>query len=89
MELKTIKEFCHKDNLGEGLVFDGSVFKLNIDKELETIATALVDLNENKADKTDIATVYKVKGTTTVNGINSINAEVGDVYNLSDSGTIT
>jgi hypothetical protein len=31
MELKTIKEFCHKNNLGSGLSYSNGQFKVTID----------------------------------------------------------
>lgn len=85
MELKTIKEFCHKNNLGEGLVYSNGVFKTNLDNKFNTIDNKITEIN-NTLNK-----VYKVKGSTTVSGINSMtvgNAMVGCVYNLTDSGTI-
>jgi hypothetical protein len=74
--------------LGEGLKFESGLFQLDLDKEFNTIATALTDLNENKANKDDLSTLYKIKGSSTVANINVMTPEVGWVYNLTDSGTI-
>lgn len=84
MGLKTIKEFCHKDNLGNGLTYNNGLFETVIN--LDSLANQVNLLNEA------LNTVYKVKGSTTVSGINSMtvgNAMVGNVYNLTDSGVIT
>lgn len=119
MELKTIKEFAHKGNLGSGLTYENGVFKatvnlngylhknnlgeglvfsnnkvnVDLDNEFNTIATSLNQLNTKVTQINEqLGTVYKVKGSTTVNGINSMtvgNAMVGNVYNLIDSGVIT
>ena len=86
MELKTIKEFAHKGNLGEGLIYSNGVFKTNLDSKFNTINNKITEIN-NTLNK-----VYKVKGSTTVSSINSMtvgNAMVGCVYNLTDSGVIT
>lgn len=93
MELKTIKEFAHKNNLGEGLKFENGLFQLNLDGEFNTIASSLNQLNTkvNQINE-QLGTVYKVKGSTTVDTINSMtvgNAMIGYVYNLLDSGVIT
>ena len=93
MELKTIKEFAHKNNLGEGLKFESGLFQLDLDKEFNTIATSLNQLNTKVTQINEqLGTVYKVKGSTTVANINSMtvgNAMIGYVYNLLDSGVIT
>lgn len=93
MELKTIKEFAHKGNLGEGLKFESGLFQLDLDGEFNTIASSLNQLNTKVTQINEqLGTVYKVKGSTTVAGINSMtvgNAMVGWVYNLTDSGVIT
>lgn len=86
MELKTIKEFAHKGNLGEGLIYSNGVFKTNLDGKFNTINNKITEIN-NTLNK-----VYKVKGSTTVAGVNSMtvgNAMIGYVYNLTDSGVIT
>lgn len=93
MELKTVKEFAHKNNLGEGLKFESGLFQLDLDKEFNTIASSLNQLNTkvNQINE-QLGTVYKVKGSTTVDNINSMtvgNAMIGYVYNLLDSGVIT
>lgn len=93
MELKTIKEFAHRNNLGEGLKFENGLFQVNLDNEFNTIATSLNQLNTkvNQINE-QLGTVYKVKGSTTVDNINSMtvgNAMIGYVYNLLDSGVIT
>lgn len=79
------KEFLHKGNLGEGLVYSNGVFKTNLDSKFNTINNKITEIN-NTLNK-----VYKVKGSTTVANINSMtvgNAMVGWVYNLTDSGVI-
>ena len=47
MELKTIKEFCHKNNLGEGLEYKNGKFQVNIDNEYETKA---IEIDERVTD---------------------------------------
>lgn len=93
MELKTIKEFAHKGNLGEGLKFESGLFQLDLDGEFNTIASSLNQLNTKVTQINEqLGTVYKVKGSTTVDNINSMtvgNAMIGYVYNLLDSGVIT
>lgn len=119
MELKTIKEFAHKSNLGSGLTYENGVFKatvnldgylhknnlgeglafsnnkvnVDLDDEFNTIATSLNQLNTKVTQLNEqLGTVYKVQGSTTVEGINSISVDsttIGYVYNLLDSGTIT
>lgn len=119
MELKTIKEFAHKGNLGSGLTYENGVFKatvnlngylhknnlgeglvfsnnkvnVDLDDEFNTIATSLNQLNTKVTQINEqLGTVYKVKGSTTVDNINSMtvgNAMIGYVYNLLDSGVIT
>ena len=119
MELKTIREFAHKGNLGSGLTYENGVFKatvnlngylhknnlgeglvfsnnkVNVDlnDEFNTIATSLNQLNTKVTQINEqLGTVYKVKGSTTVDNINSMtvgNAMIGYVYNLLDSGVIT
>ena len=84
MGLKTIKEFAHKDNLGNGLTYNNGLFETDVD--LANLAYQVGLLNDA------LNTVYKVKGSTTVSEINSMtvgNAMVGNVYNLTDSGVIT
>jgi hypothetical protein len=86
MELKTIKEFAHKNNLGEGLMYSNGVFKTNLDSKFNAINNKITEI-DNTLNK-----VYKVKGSTTVNNINTMtvgNAMIGYVYNMLDSGIIT
>ena len=93
MELKTIKEFAHKNNLGKGLKFESDLFQLDLDKEFNTITSSLNQLNTKVIQINEqLGTVYKVKGSTTVNNINTMtvgNAMIGYVYNMLDSGIIT
>ena len=93
MELKTIKEFAHKNNLGKGLKFESDLFQLDLDKEFNTITSSLNQLNTKVTQINEqLGTVYKVKGSTTVGNINAMtigNAMIGYVYNLLDSGVIT
>ena len=93
MDLKTIKEFAHKDNLGEGLKFESDLFQVDLDNKFNPINTSLDQLNTKVTQINEqLGIVYKVKGSTTVDGINSMtvgNAMIGYVYNLLDSGVIT
>lgn len=86
MELKTIKEFAHKNNLGEGLMYSNGVFKTNLDNEFNTINNKIAEISNT------LTKVYKVKGSTSVDTINTMtigNAMIGYVYNMLDSGIIT
>lgn len=93
MELKTIKEFAHKNNLGSGLKFESDLFQVDLDNKFNPINTSLDQLNTKVTQINEqLGTVYKVKGSTTVDNINSMtvgNAMIGYVYNLLDSGVIT
>jgi hypothetical protein len=45
MELKTIKEFAHKNNLGRGLKFESDLFQVDLDDKFNTITTSLDQLD--------------------------------------------
>ena len=88
MELKTIKEFAHKNNLGDGLEYSNDKFRVNLNnsQEITYINNQLSIINQT------LNKVYKVKGSTSVANINSMtvgNAMIGYVYNMLDSGIIT